>query len=141
MTNPEHENDPAMPPDVAIVAALLDGEDVDAAELRQALATPAGRDYLMDVLLLRRAVAAMGPATLINLPRPRSAMFRSGAAAAIVLIFTGLGGYALGQRTGLVTNVRAGSAVEAVVVPPAPRAPKPTQVIRLQPNGGASVER
>src|SRR5690349_5797007 len=133
MTSPEPTSDPELPAELAIVAALLDGEDVDAEALRESLATPAGRDYLVDLLRLRRAVSDMGPARLISRPRSWSGAFQRAAVAALVLILAGVGGYVLGQRTGLVADVHgASSTVETVVAPSAPRAPRPTQVIRLQ---------
>jgi hypothetical protein len=117
----------------AVVEAFVDGEPVACDVLRDALATPDAREHLIDLLVLRRAVAAMGPATWSTQGRQRVVRMRTAwlaAAAAVLVSLTA--GYLAGQRT-LEPSVAA-QTVEAVVqVDSAPVAPKPTQVITLQP--------
>ena len=128
--------DTSVPDPFAVVAAFLDGEHVRSAALKHALSTDAGRDYLVDVLALRRSAARMGP---VSFPAPRAerrrVVARSAAiAAAIALVAAGLG-YVAGERSVLSTDVAAAPrTVEAVVdFSRATRAPEPTQVIRLTP--------
>ena len=118
-------------PSCLVVAALADGEPVDPAALRVALADPAVREYLIDLVALRQSVE-----TLTQLPvqwRDRRA-FGSRvawltAAAAVVISLTA--GYLAGQRT-----VQAAPApnVETVVdFSGSAAAPKPTRVVTLRP--------
>jgi hypothetical protein len=44
-----------------VIAAFIDGERVDAEALKQALADPAGRDYLVDLVALRGVVRSNEP--------------------------------------------------------------------------------
>jgi hypothetical protein len=73
-----------------IVDAFVDGERVDGDALKRALAEPAGRDYLVDVLALREMVQATEPERAV---RPRARRFRApaywAAAAALVLALAG----------------------------------------------------
>jgi len=113
-----------------VVAALADGERVDPDALKLALEMPAVRDYLVDIIALRRAVGAASELSAVRWHERRS--FRSrirwasvAAAAAISLA----AGYVMGQRT-----VEAAPMVESVVhLDAQPPAPKPTRVISLQP--------
>ena len=128
--------DSSVPDPFAVIADFLDGEQVTSTALKDALSTDAGRDYLVDVLALRRSAARMGP---VSFPAPRAerrrALARSAAiAAAIALVASGLG-YVAGERSVLSTDVAAAPrAVEAVIdFSGTSRAPEPTQVIRLTP--------
>lgn len=126
MTNPE--NDP-----FAVVAEFLDGERVDALALRDALATAEARDYLVDLLRLRQSVGDMGPMVMSNGARSRWLSPAQWAVAAAVLLCVSVGGYLLGQRVGLVAQLEGAGRIEVMADAPAPRAPKPTHVIRLEP--------
>lgn len=130
----DHET--PIPDSLGVIAAFLDGADVDGSSLKQALATDEGRDYLVDLLSLRRAVVAMGP---IAFPTPVSAkgrVVRFAGAAAVALValaagyFAGAHGRPPTGVTDVLTKVEAGTDVSA----PA-RAPEPTYVIRLEPDG------
>jgi hypothetical protein len=135
MTRTDRTPDAPLPEYLSVVAAFLDGEPVDAAALKQTLATEDARDYLVDVLVLRQCVAAMGPiAFRIDAQRPRRSQALRWAAVATVALIASIGGYLAGERAGLVTEVQgARSSVEAVATfEPSGGAPQPTQVIQLQ---------
>jgi hypothetical protein len=131
MTRPEEPNDAAVEEPHATVGAFVDGEVVDPAALKAALAVAAGRDYLVDLLQLREAVGAMGPATWSaarRRPRLADRLVWAAAAAAVVMGVTG--GYLAGQRAVPATT----STVDAVIeVEAAPAAPPPTRTITLRP--------
>src|SRR4249919_817517 len=82
-----------------VVAALADGEPVDAAALKGALGDPAVREYLVDLIALRQSVGTMsGPP--MQWRERRSVLSRFGwmaAAAAVIVSLTA--GYVAGQRT------------------------------------------
>ena len=128
--------EPVIPPDVQpfiVVAALADGEPVEPEALRAALADAGVRDYLVDLVALRRAVGTMSAPSDVRWRERRSILSRRGwmtAAAAIALSITA--GYVVGQRTG----------VQAAPVPSfetvvnfggTPVVPKPTRVVPLRP--------
>jgi hypothetical protein len=131
-----------------IIAAFVDDERVDADALGRALSKPEGREYLLDLLALRELVSdraahdvASGfsrtePAATAAAPRVSRRWL---AAAAGLLVATGLAGYGVGQR------VANGTAPKSVVQPvqPAPASnepqtvelltpPAPTRVIQLE---------
>jgi len=119
-----------------VIAAFADGERVSPDALKRALAEEAGRDYLIDLLVLRGIVHVAGPemdVEVIATPRRRAHAW-IGIAAAIVASV--VGGYAAGRvtapagaRVPVVTAV-----AETVPQPPRPAAaPEPTRVIRLEP--------
>jgi hypothetical protein len=134
MTNYEHTDehtDEPVPADLAIVAAFLDGEEVDGGALKASLANEDARDYLVDLLLLRRSVAYMGPMTIGRTSGGRRRTTGRWLVAAAIFMATAIGGYAAGALS--VPDVHARSSIEvsteATISPP----PKPTEVIRLQP--------
>ena len=123
-----------------VIDAFIDGERVDAEALKTALADPAGRDYLVDVWLLREAVqtepirevAAMTPPIA---SRPRRASWWLVAAAFATAL---AGGYAAGQNFGrrepIATNPIAPVATSPAGAPadgPFP-VPAPSRVIQLE---------
>jgi hypothetical protein len=118
----------------SVIDAFLDGEPVDPMALRDTLATGEGRDYLVDLLLLRRAVADMGPTAAVTpAPQRRSKwarLARLTVAAAVLLIVSG-SAFWLGQRT-VAAEPRDGRGGVEVVLD-APSVPRPTEVIRLVP--------
>lgn len=138
MTDDEPQ-DVSTPASFAVVEEFLDGEPVDGAELKNALATDDGRAYLVDLLALRHCMAASYGGTGRD---PRSAALRvtlrrwSPAAAAVLL--ASLLGYAVGAGTGRSIEGERQPAVEAAIELPQPRAPEPTQVIQLRPAEGST---
>ncbi len=111
-----------------IIEAFVDNELVDPAQLRDALASVEGREYLVDLLVLRGFVGA-DPDTRAKLSAERAAAPRASrrwlSVAAAVALVSVAGGYYAGQQSAP-ANVtgRADSAVNAP-------APEPTRVIRL----------
>jgi hypothetical protein len=122
-----------------VVAAFLDHEPVEAPALERALADPQGREYFMDLLVLRGLVAGAAVRVVIDgagglQPAGSKAHNRSGrrsafwlaAAAALVAVGT-TGGYLAGRvvdRQHEIPKVEQGAG--------APAAPAPTHVIRLE---------
>ncbi len=130
MTDHQDLNEPAASP-LLVIEAFIDGERVDPGALKQALGDPAARDHLVDLLMLRGAVAdvtATGWSAAHRPWEPRSRLRWVAAAAAVIVSLTA--GYMAGQRT-LVPPVEASSIV--VQVDSAPPPPAPTQVITLRP--------
>ena len=120
-----------------VIAAFADGERVSPDTLKRALADEAGRDYLIDLLVLRGLVHTLGPEMEIEViatpPRRRVPSWIGIAAAVVVSV---LGGYAAGRVTSpAAARVPVANAiVETVAQPPRPvAAPQPTRVIRLEP--------
>jgi hypothetical protein len=71
-----------------VIAAFADGECVDADALKQALGESAGRDYLIDVVVLREVVNTNEPGRSA-IPRVRPARLRWLAAAAVLFVIVG----------------------------------------------------
>ena len=120
----------------AIVDAFVDGEAVDPAALKRALADPAGRDYLIDVWLLRGLVQdELSAETLTTQSRlaGRSGRWLLAAAAAGICL---VGGYLAGTRFPgpLQPRETATAVIEDVSgsAPPAFPVPAATRVIRLE---------
>jgi hypothetical protein len=113
-----------------VVAALADGEEVDASALKMALADPAVRDYLVDLVALRQAVSRLNEQSPLRWRERRSLPSRVAwlsAAAAISLT----AGYVAGQRS---VEAAPAPVVETVVnMQGAMPAPRPTRVISLRP--------
>jgi len=126
---------PSNPDDLEVISAFIDGERVDPDALRTALALADGRDYLVDLLTLREAIADAGPPPAsARLPaRQVRGIIRPMAAAAVALLALA-GGFAAGQRVSL-TKPSAPDAdlPHMVVTSSAPAAPRPTRVIKLEP--------
>jgi hypothetical protein len=114
-------------PDTDVIAAFVDGEPIVPDRLRDALASPEGRDLLVDLLMLRDVVAAdavpLAPAAAV--PAGRLLFWRTLAAAAVVTLAVG-GGYLAGLRTG--------SRPEPTVVqaPHVETPPAPTVVVTVE---------
>jgi hypothetical protein len=131
----EQEVHPPMPPDdLAIVAAFLDGEPVESAALKQALATAEGREYLVDLLALRHQVAeSEATVALVREQRiDRSFRRRVVVAAAAAVLAASMGGYVLGDRTNAAAAPSSGSPVAVVDLSAVPQAPQPTRVVQLR---------
>jgi len=124
----------------AVIDAFVDGERVDAAALKHALSEPAGRDYLVDLWLLREGVQeemkADTAAPPVTLPTrsPRNWLY---AAAMFVCL---VGGYAIGyQMSGpgsppapVTPPVTASQPASPAPAPAPLAAPVPTRVITVQ---------
>ena len=124
-----------------VIDAFIDGERVDPNALKAALAESAGRDYFVDVWLMREAVHGEGaadatppvePAVVLPRREPRRWMMPAAAAIAGALI----GGYAAGYRTpGGVASPAAppqGPAITVSAPPSAFPVPPATRVIQLE---------
>jgi len=114
-----------------VVAALADGEPVDAAALKVAIDDPAVREYLVDLIGLRQSVSTLsGPP--VQWRERRSVLSRFGwmaAAAAVIVSLTA--GYVAGQRT---AQAAPAPSVETFVdFSGSASAPKPTRVVPLRP--------
>ena len=115
-----------------VVAALADGEPVDPSALRAALDDPGVREYLVDLIALRRSVASMSELPPVQWRERRSFLSRIGwmaAAAAIAVSLTA--GYVAGQRT--VQAAPAPSVETFIDLGVSAPAPKPTRVVPLRP--------
>jgi hypothetical protein len=104
-----------------VIGAFLDGERVDPAMLKSALALPDSRDYLVNMIALREVVMNDGTAASTVTPRPARRWFIA-AAAAIVLSLGG--GYVLGHQLAIAKDASINHATVADVA-----APPPTRVI------------
>lgn len=127
---PESGAAPAMP-DVMldVISTFLDGERVEPDDLKRALESPEGRDYIVDLLTLREAIGAAVP----RKPAPVWTLLR-GSAAAAILILALAGGYIAGHRVSVPPATGETSEESQVfAVTSAPGAPEPTQVIKLEP--------
>jgi hypothetical protein len=112
----------------SIIEAFADNEPVDPGRLKDALAAPEGRDYLVDLLVLRGLVGGDGEYRLTPaaaLPRPVSRARRWSAAAAIAAVSV-VGGYYAGQQWAPAASVDEAAAGIST------SAPEPTRVIKLE---------
>jgi len=127
-----------------VVEAFLDREPVEAAALERALADADGREYFIDLLVLRGLVGnvaadaqpsaglwrakpvAVGPPSPRPLRGDRHSAWWLAAAAALVAVGT-TGGYVAGR-----VNDRPSASSRVEQTPSAPAAPAPTHVIRLE---------
>ena len=122
--------DPAM---LDVISTFLDAERVQPDELKRALESPEGRDYLVDLLTLREAIGGLGPfAAVPRKPAPVWTLLR-GSAAAAILILAMAGGYIAGHRVSGPADPANATESQVLAVTAAPSAPKPTQVIKLEP--------
>lgn len=80
-----------------VISAFLDDEPYEPQALAEALADPAGREMLIDFVLLRHVAESEESASVITAPAPtpHKPMYWVAAAAVVVAL---LGGYELGQR-------------------------------------------
>lgn len=131
-----------------VIDALIDGERVDAAALKAALADPAGRDYLVDAWLVREAaqsdVAVDAPMAVPTLAPPRATLVARSRPWLVAAAFAGaiVGGFAIGYGTADRADRSpagvpgiAGTGPAVAVTAPAPAGafpvPPPTRVIQL----------
>lgn len=97
-----------------VISAFLDDEPFEPQALADALADPAGRDLLIDIVLLRHVAqpeevtSAVTPMPAVRSRRP----FYFAAAAAVLVAL--LGGYQLGQRQAADSSLRPPTATRVV---------------------------
>lgn len=111
-----------------IIEAFADNEPVDPGRLKDALAAPEARDYLVDILVLRGFVRGGAPAGMTAVAGPvpgvPRARWLSIAAAAVAISLAG--GYYAGHLAAPVAQVnQADTAIDT-------SAPAPTRVIKLE---------
>src|SRR6185295_6379863 len=80
-----------------VISAFIDNEPFDANELGTALATPEGRELLLDLISLRHVVIADGTSKSASRVVPARMPWRGLAAAAAIVLALG-GGYLAGHR-------------------------------------------
>jgi hypothetical protein len=81
-----------------VISAFLDDEAFEPQELSDALSHPAGRELLIDLVLLRHVAQSDESAHIVTaapVPRPKRPLYALAAAAVLVAL---LGGYHLGQQ-------------------------------------------
>lgn len=120
-------------PNTEVISAFVDDEPFDADVLSRALAEPAGRELLIDLIALRHVVN--GNDLVPAAGATREARWRPwlvASVAATALLAFASAGYVIGERR----TSNAKDSVEAVTAP-ADAAPAPTRVIELK----ASVDR
>jgi hypothetical protein len=97
-----------------VISAFLDDEPFEPQALADALADPAGRELLIDFVLLRHVAQSEESASVVTAtPAPRSnrPLYLVAAAAAVVAL---LGGYQLGQRQSTDDSLRPPAATRVV---------------------------
>jgi hypothetical protein len=97
-----------------VISAFLDDEPFEPQALADALADPAGRELLIDIVLLRHVAQSEESANVgTPTPAPRSSrpLYLVAAAAAVVAL---LGGYQLGQRQSTDDSARPPAATRVV---------------------------
>jgi hypothetical protein len=102
-----------------VISAFLDDEPFDANQLEEALAEPAGRHLLIDLIALRHLARSddKEPHTL-RAQKPWRASLRAIVAAAAVLVAL-VGGYLVGERRSETGLLGAPAATRVVDAPPA----------------------
>jgi len=86
--------------DHEVISAFLDDEPFDPQELSEALADPAGRALLIDLVTLRRLAQPEDvPSVLTRLPPRRAARPVRILAVAAALVLAVVGGYQWGERS------------------------------------------
>jgi hypothetical protein len=121
---------------LAVVDAFIDGEPVNGTALKQALAAPEGRDYLVDLLVLRQSVGAMPPFAVSGATEHRRLLAGPARwiAAAACVALGALGGYLAAQRQGLFpAHASALAPAVEIDLSQSSSAPAPTRVIQLEP--------
>ena len=109
MTNANHE----------VISDFLDGDAFEPRELGEALADPAGRELLIDFIVLRYAAQAQEGAGVVRdevTARRSSSRLLLAAAAVLVALVGGVGGYEFGQRNAGLEPARPPDATRVVQV-------------------------
>jgi hypothetical protein len=120
---------------IDVIEAFADGESVDPARLKEALADEAARDHLIDMLVLRGMVGGQTvarPSSIVAFPSAPAPVAKLSwarwlPAAAAVALIGGITGYLAGSRSAIAPAADS----TAMSVSSAP-APAPTQVIHLR---------
>jgi hypothetical protein len=97
-----------------VISAFLDDEPFEPQALADALANPAGRDLLIDFVLLRHVAQPEESASVVTPASARRAtrpLYLVAAAAVVVAL---LGGYQLGQRQSADDSLRPPAATRVV---------------------------
>ena len=97
-----------------VISDFLDGEGFDPRALGEALADPAGRDLLIDFVVLRYAAQAENVGAVSQVVAPRLRRGRLLAAAAVLVALAA--GYQIGQRQPATDSVRPPEATRVVQV-------------------------
>ncbi len=98
-----------------VISAFLDDEPFEPRALSDALADPAGRELLIDVVLLRHVAQSEESASVVTPTRPlpsKKPLYLAAAAAAVVALLGG--GYHLGQRQSMDNSPRPPAATRVV---------------------------
>jgi hypothetical protein len=112
-----------------VIAAFADGERVNPEALKDALADDAGREYLVELLVLRDLVLASDPEMELSARSSARRDRRTWLGIAAALVACVLGGYAVGWQSHDAIDGRDGTSPDSAAV----SAPAPTRVIHLQP--------
>jgi hypothetical protein len=112
-----------------VIEAFIDDERVDVEDLKEALAKPEGREYLIELLALREVVAGKLPAAPTRSVPRRGFRWLTLAAACVAVASVSVG-YSVGRYRGEPGASVPSQGVLQVVRQVSP--PSPTSVIRLQ---------
>lgn len=120
--------------DFTVIGAFLDRERVDPDALVEALSSDEGRQYLVEVVMLREVTTDHTPATEPRMPL-RGRRYPMWLTLAATITIGAAGGYVAGHQRGAgegaATLTRPG--IETGVISVVPVAPPPTRVITLEP--------
>ena len=122
--------------DIEIIDAFVDGERVDGAAIKRALADVEGRAYFVDAWLLREAMQEDGARTSYVGTRAAARSARPAQRWLVAAAITGslIGGYATGRFTVREGQLPATAPTTTVVAQPSPAFPVPaaTRIIQLE---------
>ena len=124
--------------DLETLDAFIDGEPVDVTDVKDALSSSDGRDYLVDAWLLRQAMQSEPPVAASASIKARHSgrvwLAAAGIAAALA------GGYAAGRLGGTtIPTALPGPNVTPAVASSAFPVPAPTRVIQLEFHAAATT--
>ena len=117
------------------LAAWLDGEPVARTDVALALETREGRDYVLDLMALRRMVDVTTPALTPKATSRQVRRWPTLAAAAAAVVLCAGGGFAAGRLVTperIVSQSTPNEIAAPVSTPASITAPAPTRVIRLE---------
>jgi len=116
-----------------IIDAFMDGERVDAAALKRALAESEGRDYLVDAWLLREGIQEDMALESAVAPQPRRARGPRPWLLAAAMLLCVAGAYLIGYRTGGVLVPKTAAPVTGSAVAPANTSAPPAKSFPVPP--------
>ena len=105
-----------------VISAFLDNEPFDAQELSASLATPEGRELLIDLVALRSVVQPTEPTKVVSAGRRPLWMLASAAAVLLALV----SGYQFGRSAESRATTAVGTTMSVA-------APEPTTVLKFEP--------